>query len=385
MRSQAGCTQPWQPDASLHPGQLRRRQDVERLGAHVPAGLRERGVARGRGHGPQGQPLRAPAQPQRQCAHAAVSKIRLLRTASTACPSEKQGTAPGWRPRWGQPRPSRAGISGEMMKDNDNLLRNMFFTILRHHQPKLATKLDVVYALSSAWSLSESDADFEMLEKRLNDLSPDELIMVPARGCAPSCLVSEALPPAGVAGGRTSTHSMLEPPCRGCARASNACAGADLQRLLPAAQPAQPVRGDQPGTARARCAHGRGRPPKAWPHGCCEPGAPAQWQACRLAQARTACKVSRGGLPCWRLPAAEPLGWRAGRAEHAQHQQELQEADRLPRHHAQPDLQDHLRADGGPGLHRPPHPGEVVSEASASCCQTHLMHLALPRCLWMRR
>ena len=71
-----------------------------------------------------------------------------------------------------------AGISGELMKDNDNLLRNMFFTILRHHQPKMATKLDVVYALSSAWTLSESDGDFEMLEQRLKDLNPDELIMV---------------------------------------------------------------------------------------------------------------------------------------------------------------------------------------------------------------
>ena len=72
----------------------------------------------------------------------------------------------------------RAGISGELMRDDDNLLRNMFFTILRHHQPKLATKLDVVYALSSAWSQSESDSDFELLEQRLKDLNPDELIMV---------------------------------------------------------------------------------------------------------------------------------------------------------------------------------------------------------------
>ena len=65
-----------------------------------------------------------------------------------------------------------------MMKDDDNMLRNMFFTILRHHAPKLASKLDVVYALSSAWTMSESSSDFDMLEQRLKDLSPDELVMV---------------------------------------------------------------------------------------------------------------------------------------------------------------------------------------------------------------
>ena len=64
------------------------------------------------------------------------------------------------------------------MKDDDNMLRNMFFTILRHHAPKLASKLDVVYALSSAWTMSESSSDFDMLEQRLKDLSPDELVMV---------------------------------------------------------------------------------------------------------------------------------------------------------------------------------------------------------------
>ena len=64
------------------------------------------------------------------------------------------------------------------------MLRNMFFTILRHHAPKLASKLDVVYALSSAWTMSESSSDFDMLEQRLKDLSPDELVMVSLQGAS---------------------------------------------------------------------------------------------------------------------------------------------------------------------------------------------------------
>ena len=59
--------------------------------------------------------------------------------------------------------------------------RDTFLSIIRHHNPKLASKVDVVFALSSAWVMSESDSDFEMLEKRLSDLNPDELILVTAR------------------------------------------------------------------------------------------------------------------------------------------------------------------------------------------------------------
>ncbi len=56
--------------------------------------------------------------------------------------------------------------------------RDTFLSIIRHHNPKLAAKVDVVFALSSAWVMTESDSDFEMLEKRLSDLNPDELILV---------------------------------------------------------------------------------------------------------------------------------------------------------------------------------------------------------------
>lgn len=58
------------------------------------------------------------------------------------------------------------------------MCRDTFLSIIRHHNPKLAAKVDVVFALSSAWVMTESDSDFEMLEKRLSDLNPDELILV---------------------------------------------------------------------------------------------------------------------------------------------------------------------------------------------------------------
>ena len=65
-------------------------------------------------------------------------------------------------------------------------LRQTFLSINRHHNPKLATKVDVIYALSQAWCMSESDVDFEMLQKRLSDLTPDELILVRAH-CLHPC------------------------------------------------------------------------------------------------------------------------------------------------------------------------------------------------------
>ncbi|KAL0034136.1 hypothetical protein WJX79_011096 [Trebouxia sp. C0005] len=71
-----------------------------------------------------------------------------------------------------------SGGSSDLLKEDDSLLRDTFLSIIRHHNPKLAAKVDVVFALSSAWVMTESDSDFEMLEKRLSDLNPDELILV---------------------------------------------------------------------------------------------------------------------------------------------------------------------------------------------------------------
>ena len=47
------------------------------------------------------------------------------------------------------------------------------------HLLQIASKLDVIYALSASWGETESSEDFEMLEKKLTALRPDELILVP--------------------------------------------------------------------------------------------------------------------------------------------------------------------------------------------------------------
>ncbi|EIE27459.1 PEPCase 1 [Coccomyxa subellipsoidea C-169] len=61
---------------------------------------------------------------------------------------------------------------------DDSLLRNTFFEIVYHHHPNLADRIDEIYKLSLAWCNSESDKDFQALEKILSGLNPDELILV---------------------------------------------------------------------------------------------------------------------------------------------------------------------------------------------------------------
>ncbi|GLI68046.1 hypothetical protein VaNZ11_012369 [Volvox africanus] len=65
-----------------------------------------------------------------------------------------------------------------VLRDDDSLLRQIFFDILRHHHPNLASKVDVIYALSQAWCTSQSDSDFELLVKYITDLLPEERILV---------------------------------------------------------------------------------------------------------------------------------------------------------------------------------------------------------------
>lgn len=69
----------------------------------------------------------------------------------------------------------------QLLRDDDSLLRQMFFNVLRHHHPNTANKVDVIYALSQAWCTSKEDADFELLEKYLDGLKPDECILVGGR------------------------------------------------------------------------------------------------------------------------------------------------------------------------------------------------------------
>ena len=53
----------------------------------------------------------------------------------------------------------------------------------RHHHPNLARKVDVIYALAQAWTCSNDDGDFEMLEKYLSALKPEETILVRRTRC----------------------------------------------------------------------------------------------------------------------------------------------------------------------------------------------------------
>ncbi|KAL4446268.1 hypothetical protein ABPG77_003075 [Micractinium sp. CCAP 211/92] len=71
----------------------------------------------------------------------------------------------------GEPGPAEAGC---------DLLRQTSLSVFREHHPQLANKLEGIFALAQAWCLPESDSDFEMLEKRLEALTPDESILVEA-------------------------------------------------------------------------------------------------------------------------------------------------------------------------------------------------------------
>ncbi|KAI8473664.1 MAG: PEPCase 1 [Monoraphidium minutum] len=66
----------------------------------------------------------------------------------------------------------------QLLREDDSLLRQIFFNVLKHHHPGLAAKVDVIYALSQAWCKSRGDGDFEILERYLTDLKPEELILV---------------------------------------------------------------------------------------------------------------------------------------------------------------------------------------------------------------
>lgn len=78
---------------------------------------------------------------------------------------------------------SGMSFDGEsFLRDDDSLVRQTFFGILRHHHPNMANKVDVVYALSQAWCASQSEDDFELLEKYLSKLLPEEMILVSCTG-----------------------------------------------------------------------------------------------------------------------------------------------------------------------------------------------------------
>jgi hypothetical protein len=58
--------------------------------------------------------------------------------------------------------PNMALNAKQLLREDDSLLRQIFFNVLKHHHPQLAAKVDVIYALSQAWCKSRDDADFEV-------------------------------------------------------------------------------------------------------------------------------------------------------------------------------------------------------------------------------
>lgn len=42
-------------------------------------------------------------------------------------------------------------VNQAMLKEDDDLLRNTFLSVFRHHHPQLANKVDVIFALSQVW------------------------------------------------------------------------------------------------------------------------------------------------------------------------------------------------------------------------------------------
>ena len=92
-----------------------------------------------------------------------------------------------------------------LLKEDDSLLRHTFFSILRDHHPSIAAKVssavarserqycflfscwirpsrkpqvDQIYSLSQRSATSNSTADFQVLERCLAELKPDERVLV---------------------------------------------------------------------------------------------------------------------------------------------------------------------------------------------------------------
>ena len=169
-----------------------------------------------------------------------------------------------------------------LLREDDSLLRNTFFEIVYHHHPNLADRIDEIYKLSLAWCNSESDQDFQALEKILSGLNPDELILVRCPVGASDCLCPKRFE------GKLRGYRG-EAGCRSCRIYASVKVFANLmqtivkqgvdpgegdlfldaiftcllgdsgvQLFFPAPKPAQPFGGDQQCTAGTCCPYWRG-------------------------------------------------------------------------------------------------------------------------------
>ena len=68
--------------------------------------------------------------------------------------------------------------SQDILREDDSLLRSIFFKVLQRHHPQLANRVDVIYGLSKSWCDDGASKDFEMLARVIAELEPAECVMV---------------------------------------------------------------------------------------------------------------------------------------------------------------------------------------------------------------
>jgi hypothetical protein len=64
------------------------------------------------------------------------------------------------------------------LRKEDADVRSWFFDVLKHHHPDLSGKLSKTSALADKWCTSGEQADFDQLEDYLENLMPNEAILV---------------------------------------------------------------------------------------------------------------------------------------------------------------------------------------------------------------
>jgi hypothetical protein len=68
----------------------------------------------------------------------------------------------------------------------EDILRGVFREVLQHHHPFLKAKFDKILEQAEVWCKSKNRDDFDKLEATLEELKPDEAILVrPTRSHCP--------------------------------------------------------------------------------------------------------------------------------------------------------------------------------------------------------
>lgn len=68
--------------------------------------------------------------------------------------------------------------SEKLLRDDDSLLRQLFFGIIQKQKLRLANRVDVIYTLAKSWCEDESVNDFEMLASAISELGPIDRVLV---------------------------------------------------------------------------------------------------------------------------------------------------------------------------------------------------------------